>query len=240
MQREQRVRLVLKALRVQLQPLLLGRRVLLATLELQALLTAAVRALLSLILFCVMAPLALLVQLAPLVHRAQLALKALRETLGQRDLLALRVPQALRVLRAPRALRAPMALTAQQQRSLLEQLVLLPTRVLRRLQTAVVLVLRRLTLCCVTGRLARRVRRALQVLKDRKAILALRELRVRKERLALQGLRVRLAPQALMERTVLMVQLQRLQLALPRLSQTLERRLLPTVVRPVRLRSTLF
>ena len=160
----------LKVLKVQLQPLLLGRRLLLITLELRALLTAALQALPSLILFLLMAPLALLVQLVPLAHRAQLALKALRETLGQQELLVLRAQQALRVLRAPQALRAPMALMAQLQQSLLEQLVLLPTQVLRRLRTAAVLAQLRSTLCCVTDQLVRKVLLALQVLKDRKAI----------------------------------------------------------------------
>ena len=218
----------LKVLKVQLQPLLLGRRLLLAILELRALLTAALRALQSLILFCVMAPLALLVQLAPLAHRAQLALKALRETLGQRGLLAPKVPQALRVLRAPQALRAPMALMAQLQQSLLEQLVLLPTRALRRLRTVAVLAQPRLTLCCVTDRLVRKVRLVLQVLKDRKAILELQALRVRRVRQAPKALRERLALLVLMVRMALMVRLRRLRSALPHLLRTRVRRLSPT------------
>jgi hypothetical protein len=133
-----------------------------------------------------------------------------------------------------------MALTAQLQQSLLEQLVLLPTRVLRRLRTAAVLAQPRLTLCCVTDRLVRKVRLALQVLKDRKAILELRGLRVRRVRQAPRVLRERLALLVLMVRMVLMVRLRQLRSALPHLSQTLAQRLSPTAAPLVRLRSTLF
>jgi hypothetical protein len=163
----------LKVLKVQLQPLLLGRRLLLITLELRALLTAALRALQSLILFLLMAPLALLVQLAPLAHRAQLALKALKARLETRVLLApkerlvlkaqqvlkdhkaileLRGLQVRRVRQAPRVLRERLALLVlmvlmarlRRLRSVLPHL--LQTRAQHRSRTAAPLVQLRSTL----------------------------------------------------------------------------------------------